>query len=150
MSRQHTHNLLHSQDPTYVAAAPGHHHSNHISITTRQLHNIALPIHIHLFPPFFFPATTLKPPLVSSLATSGLATVFFATSLHPATALPFAGLATLKSTCPFSASLLRLKNSSAKWRESIVVEAPCTVSVTPSGSRATIMEKNSSTVTQRC
>lgn len=101
-----------------------------------------LPQALYLFPPFFLAATTLKLPATSSFkppcCPPTLCPPFFATSLHPPPVPAFAsaGLAELAlvSMMPLSASLRRLKNSSAKWRESIVCETECTASVTRSSS----------------
>lgn len=102
----------------------------------------SLPIHIasqHYFlPPFFLEGTTLKLPFAgSSLGVSGLGGPFLATSLQPPGAA-LAGLPLLGgvdvSTRPLSASLLRRMNSSAKWRESMVLLLPWTASVMSSAS----------------
>ena len=106
----------------------------------------------HRFPPFFFAATTRKLPFDSSAFSGAFAGPFFATSLQPPvlSAAAECGLALLGgavgSTSPLSASFLRRMNSSAKWRESIVLLAPCTASVimSASGGKKTSEETNSS------
>ena len=111
-----------------------------VAVPHSAVHDIA-----HLLAPFFLLATTLKFPLLAlpELASSRLPSLpgpFLATSLQPPllSAPALAGLALfvgkLVSTSPLSASFLRLMNSSAKCRESIVVEAWCTASVIMSAS----------------
>jgi hypothetical protein len=95
-------------------------------------------LNTYFLPPFFLEGTTLKLPLAgSSLGVSGLGGPFLATSLQPPGAA-LAGLPLLGgvdvSTRPLSASLLRRMNSSAKWRESMVLLLPWTASVMSSAS----------------
>lgn len=114
-----------------------------------------VPVHIshHLFAPFFFDATTLKLPLLSSLVGS-FGGPFLATSLQPPdlSTVALCGLAlfggTEVSINPLSASFFRRMNSSAKCRESMVLEAPWTASVMMSAScgSATRLPTNSSAV----
>lgn len=79
---------------------------------------------VYLRPPLFLVCFTANP-LRSSFGGSFPPVVFFATSLHPLA--PFAGLAlfgTAVSISPLSARRFRRRNSSAKWRESIVEDTP--------------------------
>lgn len=130
------------------------------AVTTYEPPQRPQPIPSHLFAPFFLAATTLKypfpppfAPAASSLpdAPASFTGPFFATSLQP----PDLSTPTLRglelfgtalSRSPLSARRLRRMNSSAKWRESIVLEAPCTASVmmSVSGGRKTRELTNSS------
>lgn len=108
----------------------------------------------HRFPTFFFDATTLKLPLLSSGLPASFVGPFLATSLQPpAVLLPaLCGLVLLGgaevSTSPLSASFRLRTNSSAKRCELMVLLLPCTASVmrSRSGPKEMSVATKSSTV----